>query len=110
MSFVAWYVFKFVQQKSQSVLRIEIAAFIAAYISINVTAFITAVEFGIQPLIATSASGQPLYAPYSLRVAVPVMALEHLLIFGFIEAVVTLFIIRYFIKNNKQTIAAIQVH
>lgn len=110
MSFVAWYVFKFVQQKSQSVLRIEIAAFIAAYISINVTAFITAVEFGIQPLIATSASGQPLYAPYPLRVAVPVMALEHLLIFGFIEAVVTLLIIRYFIKNNKQTIAAIQVH
>jgi cobalt/nickel transport system permease protein len=60
----------------------------------------TAVEIGIQPMIERSAGGQPLYAPLPLSITVPAMALEHLLLFGFIEAAVTALVIKYFQKND----------
>ena len=61
--------------------------------------FTTALMLGIQPMIAHDAAGQPLYAPYPLGVAVPVMAFEHLLVFGFFEAAITALLVRYFQKN-----------
>jgi cobalt/nickel transport system permease protein len=77
-----------------------IAGAIAAYISLNVSALITAVQLGIQPIIERSPSGQPLYSPFPLSIAVPVMAVEHLLLFGFAEAAVTALVIKYFQKND----------
>ena len=77
-----------------------IAGAIAAYVSLNVSAFITAVQLGIQPIIERSPSGQPLYSPFPLSIAVPVMAVEHLLLFGFAEAAVTALVIKYFQKND----------
>ena len=53
-------------------------------------AIVAGVEFGIQPYLAHTAGGQALYAPYKLGVAVPAMALEHLLFFGWVEAIVTM--------------------
>jgi len=77
-----------------------VAGAIAAYLSLNVSAVLTAVQIGIQPLLERSPTGQPLYAPFPLQVAVPAMALEHLLLFGFVEAAVTALVIRYFQKND----------
>jgi cobalt/nickel transport system permease protein len=106
--FVAWYVFKFIAMNKTSTNRLSIAAFIAGYISINVAAIVAGIEFGIQPLIASGADGNPLYAPYPLKVALPAMASEHLLVFGFVEAIVTLLIFRYFYKNNKEFIEVLK--
>jgi len=108
MPFVAWYVFKLVRGASQSLVRISVAAFLSAYVSINITAIITGIEFGIQPLVAKGANGLPLYAPYPLSVAVPIMALEHLLLFGFVEGIVTLLIFRYFFKHNQSIIEVLK--
>ena len=58
--------------------------------AIVAAAIVAGIEFGIQPYLAHTASGQALYAPYRLGVAVPAMALEHLLFFGWIEAIVTM--------------------
>jgi cobalt/nickel transport system permease protein len=77
-----------------------VAAAVAAYVGLNVSALITAVELGIQPILERSADGQPLYAPFPLSVALPAMALEHLLLFGFVEAAVTALVIRYIQKND----------
>lgn len=77
-----------------------IAGAIAAYVSLNVSAFITAVQLGLQPMIERSSSGQPLYSPFPLSIAVPVMVVEHLLLFGFAEAAVTALVIKYFQKND----------
>jgi cobalt/nickel transport system permease protein len=60
---------------------------------------------GIQPLIASDPSGRPLYAPYPLNVAVPVMAFEHLVIFGFVEGVVTALVLRYLLDNYPEMLA-----
>lgn len=82
-----------------------IACAVAAYVSLNVSAVITAVQFGLQPLLERSAAGQPLYAPFPLSVAIPAMALEHLFLFGFVEAAVTTLVIRYFQRNDPAMLA-----
>jgi cobalt/nickel transport system permease protein len=79
-----------------------VAGAIAAYLSLNISALITAIQFGIQPLLEKSPTGQPLYSPFPLRVAVPAMALEHLFLFGIVEAVVTALVIKYFQKNDPE--------
>ena len=105
MPFVAWAVFKLFAGKSASISRLNIASFLAGYVSLNAAALFTAVEFGIQPLIAQGPDGNPLYAPYPLKVAVPAMVLEHLF-FGVVEGLVTLIIFRYFYKNQREMITA----
>jgi cobalt/nickel transport system permease protein len=82
-----------------------IAGAVAAYVSLNVSALLTAVQFGIQPLLERSADGQPLYSPFPLSIALPAMAIEHLLVFGFIEAAVTALVIKYFQKNDPEMLA-----
>ncbi len=104
MPFMAILVYKLIAGKSSSPFRLNIAAFFSGYVSLNIAAIITAVEFGIQPLIASSPEGQALYAPYPLKVAVPAMAIEHLILFGFIEGIVTMLLFSYFFKSNKEII------
>ena len=80
--------------------RIVIAAGIAGYIALNASALLTGVEFGLQPLLHHTAGGQALYCPYGLNVAVPAMAGEHLLIFGWVEAIVTALVVKFLQKQN----------
>ena len=79
-----------------------VAGAVAAYVGLNISALLTAIQLGIQPLIERSPSGQPLYAPFPLSVAIPAMAIEHLFLFGFVEAAVTGLVIRYFQKNEPE--------
>jgi len=79
-----------------------VAGAIAAYISLNISALVTAVQLGIQPLLEKTPSGQPLYSPFPLNVAIPALALEHLFLFGIIEAVVTALVIKYFQKSDPE--------
>jgi len=78
---------------------------VAAYVSLNVSALLTAVQLGLQPLLARTPDGQPLYSPFPISIAVPAIALEHLFLFGFVEAAVTALVIRYFQKNDPEMLA-----
>jgi len=99
MPFTAWIFYKSLcGSENSSVRRKTIAAGIAGYISLNAAAFATSILFGIQPLIASRPDGTPLYSPYPLKVAIPAMMVEHLFIFGFVEAVVTALIVGYLYK------------
>jgi cobalt/nickel transport system permease protein len=103
--FVAWYIYKAIAGSAKTGKRTLWAAFFAGYISLNIAAVITGIEFGIQPLIAAGADGHSLYAPYPLQISIPAMALEHLLLFGFVEGIVTVLIFKYFAKNNQDMVA-----
>lgn len=100
MPFVAWYLFKWIRGKSATSSRVFLAGFVAGYVSLLLAAVLTAVEFGIQPLLAVGEDGRPLYCPYGLSVAIPAMALEHLLLFSVAEGLVTGALVHYFVKND----------
>lgn len=68
---------------------------IGAYVGINVAALVAGVELGLQPLIAHTASGAPLYCPYGLNIAVPAMLAAHLLVAGWVELVFTLLVFQF---------------
>ena len=100
MVFAGYYLYRIISAGSAVTSnRRVVAAAIAGYIALNVAAFVTAVQFGIQPLLHKIPSGQSLYCPYGLNVAIPVMLGEHLLIFGWVEAIVTASVIKYLQKQ-----------
>ena len=106
MSFAAYFIFKLINWNSQKPLRIFIAGFFSGYLSLVLASILTACEFGIQPLIATSADGKALFCPYDLSIAIPAMASGHMLIFGFAEGLITAFIVRYFFKHEPAMVYA----
>jgi len=106
MPFISYWTFRLITGKQKDGPRFYIAAFLAGYVGLSVAAVITGVEFGIQPLIAAGPDGVPLYAPYPLSIAVPAMAIEHLAIFGIIEGLVTAMILKYFMKNESESVFA----
>src|SRR5512143_2540201 len=56
MPFVSYGVFKLLMGRKEGGLRLPLAAFLSGYIGLLAGAFFTAVEFGIQPLIAAGAN------------------------------------------------------
>lgn len=77
---------------------------LGGYIGMNVAAFVTAVQFGIQPLLFRGADGVPLYCPYPLSVAIPAMMIPHLLVAGVIEAAFTALAGAYILKASPGTL------
>jgi len=101
MPFVAFWTFNVMKGSSKSGPRFIAAAFLSGYIGLTAAALSAAFMFGIQPIIASGPDGRPLYAPYPLSIAIPVMALEHLLLFSIVEGVVTVMLMRYFLKHDS---------
>jgi cobalt/nickel transport system permease protein len=108
MPFVSYWVFKLVSGDLKSRRKLYTAAFLSGYIGLTVSAILTGVEFGIQPLIARGADGRPLYAPYPLSIAVPVMALEHMLLFSVVEGLITVLLLKYFLKHEPDLVYALR--
>ncbi len=77
-----------------------IAGAIGGYLGLNAAALTTAVMFGLQPLLAKAPDGRPLYFPYPLEIAVPVMAAQHLFVFGILEGLLTALLIIYFQRSD----------
>ncbi|MBK5211661.1 MAG: cobalt transporter CbiM [Coriobacteriia bacterium] len=105
MPFVGYYLYRLVVGKSGKINRKIAASGVASYVAIVVAAIVAGVEFGIQPLIAHTASGAPLYAPYPLKVAVTAMFTEHLLFFGPVEAIVTMGVVAALAKQESALLA-----
>jgi len=107
MPFVSYWIFKLTKGKTEGGTRLTVAAFLSGWLGLVVAALVTAIEFGIQPLIATGADGRPLYAPYPLSIAVPAMVLEHLFLFGIVEGLVTMLLLKYFLKHERDLVYAL---
>jgi cobalt/nickel transport system permease protein len=105
LPFVGYYLYRLVAGDAPSTSRRVISSGVAAYVAIVAASIGAGFEFGIQPYIAHTASGQALYAPYKLGVAVPAMALEHALFFGWVEAIVTMGVVRVLAKSDPALLA-----
>jgi cobalt/nickel transport system permease protein len=101
MPFVGFYLYRLIAGDAPGRGRRVAAAGIAPSAARGGAPLAAGVEFGLQPLISHTASGQPLYAPYPLSVAVPAMAIEHLLFFGFVEALVTMGIVAVLARQDS---------
>jgi cobalt/nickel transport system permease protein len=108
MPFTAYYIFRLISNNPGKKTRVYFGAFLSGYLSLVMTAILTATEFGIQPLIASTADGKALYCPYDLSIAIPAMAIEHLLLFGIVEGIITATIVSYFLKNETELIYALR--
>jgi len=101
--FAGFYIYKLLGYRAKpGSLRQAIAAGIAGYMGINIAAVCAGVEFGLQPLLHHTAAGQALYCPYGLSVAVPAMAIGHLLVFGWVEALVTAMVLAYISRQMPE--------
>ncbi len=106
LPFTGYYVYKAISfHATPGSKRRVIAAGIAGYVGINIAAFLAGVEFGIQPALHHTVSGQALYCPYGLNVTVPAMLGGHMLVFGFVEAIVTALVIKYLQKHSPELLA-----
>lgn len=86
--------------------RRVLAAGIAGYAAINVSALIAAIEFGLQPLLFHDASGTPLYAPYPLHIAIPAMMIGHLTLAGLAEFVISAGIVAWLQRTDPSLLRA----
>ncbi len=101
LPFVSYYVYKTLSGSASAVSGRRIfASGVAAYLGLNAAAFSTAVQFGIQPILHHTASGQALYSPYGLKVAIVAMMSEHILVFGWVEVLVTALVVKYLQKED----------
>jgi len=95
-SFTAYVVYRTIAAHSNLESRHRVlAAAVAGYVALNASAFVTAVELGIQPMLFHDASGTPLYAPYPLHVAIPAMMIGHLTFAGLAEAAISAGMVSY---------------
>jgi cobalt/nickel transport system permease protein len=93
---VGFAVYRFIGGKSPvKSLRRVTAAGVAGYLGLVVASLCAGIEFGLQPLLHHTASGQALYCPYGIRVAVASMVGGHALVFGWVECVVTAFVVKF---------------
>ncbi len=107
MPFAGWGVYRLIAGSAPAnSRRHSIGGAVAGYLGLNAAAVGTAIMFGIQPLIARGADGRPLYNPFGLEIALPIMAVEHLLVFGFVEAIVTGLVIAYLQRAEPSLIRA----
>lgn len=98
MSFAGYYIYKFIKKRVKTEKGEYYALFIAAYIGLNTAALLTAIEFGIQPMLFRDASNMPLFNPYPLSVSIPAMLIPHLTAAGILEGIITAGVYQ-FIKN-----------
>lgn len=69
------------------------ALFAAGWVSLNTSAFLAAVTLGLQPLLAHTEDGMPLFFPFDLSVTIPAVMLPHAII-GIGEGILTILVYR----------------
>jgi len=101
MPFTGYAVYKLISGNSPvTSFRRVIGAGAAGYIGLAVASLCAGIEFGIQPMLHHTASGQALYCPYGLKVAITSMVGGHVLIFGWVELFVTALVVRFLQKSE----------
>lgn len=104
LPFAGYYLNKFIRERVKSRSGEYAGAIVGSYFGLVFAALLTAVEFGLQPLLFRDAAGQPLYCPYSLSVSIPAMVIPHLLVAGPVEAAFTVLILA-FVKKVSPDLA-----
>lgn len=104
LPFVGYGIFNLLKGKKDSPLK-YVAAGVGSYIGLNLAALLTAIEFGIQPLLFSDAAGNALYCPYGLNISIPAMMIPHLAVAGVVEALFTVAVFAFVNKTSPSLIS-----
>ena len=105
LPFVGHFVYSVISRRVGGLRGELLGAGVGSYVGLNAAALMCAIEFGIQPLLFTDASGAALYCPYPIAVAVPAMMLGHLTVAGMAEVGFTVGILA-FVRNAAPSFGA----
>ena len=83
-------------------------AALGGWLGVTVAAFLTGVEFGLQPIFFHAIDGTPLYAPFPLSVAVPAMVIPHMLVASVVEGLLTALVVVYLQRSNSEILAVVK--
>lgn len=106
LPFVGYGIYRLVKDRVKTAKGETVAVALGAYFGLNAAALCTAIEFGLQPILFRTASGQPLYSPYPLSVSIPAMMIPHLLVAGFVEAAFTVAIVAFVRRTSPDALHA----
>ncbi len=95
LPFVGYAIYDLIRRRVDGERGELLGAAVGSYVGLNCAALLTAIEFGIQPLLFHDAAGNALYCPYPLQVAIPAMMLGHLTVAGLAEAGFTVGILAF---------------
>lgn len=98
MPFSGYYIYSFFAKHRHG----KFGAALGSYLGIVLAALLTGVELGIQPLLFRTATGIPRYFPYGLNVTLPAMTSVHLLVVGFVEALLTVAVYAFVHKTAHE--------
>ncbi len=105
--YVAYAIYRYFSKDTPlTASRRVIGAAIGGWVGVTVGAFLTGVEFGIQPLLFKAANGSPLYAPYPLSVSIPALVIPHMLVASVVEGVLTALVVAYLQRSNVGVLEA----
>ena len=103
MPFIGYAIYRWLSGNAPITSSRRVAAgAIAGYIAINISALLTAIELGIQPIFFRDAAGHALYFPYGLDISIPAMLIGHLTIAGAVEAFATGLVLAWLQRTNPQ--------
>ncbi len=88
-----------------------LGAGIAGYLAINVSALLTALQLGLQPIIHQGQGSTPFF-PFPLRVTLPAILIPHLTIVGVLEGIITMIALRVLQKietAKKKTLGLVVI-
>ncbi|WP_293445149.1 cobalt transporter CbiM [Persephonella sp.] len=101
-SFTAYFSYRFLSGFNRG-----FALFFSGWISAVVSSLVIAVFLGIQPMIAHTPDGKPLFFPFGLEITVPALVLSHMVYFGIVEGVYTFVVVRFIQKTKNQILGEI---
>lgn len=110
MPYVGYSIYTTFIKKKNSIPFKLLSSFVASYISIIFGAISVAILIGIQPILFKDENNLPLYSPFPIKIALPAMLIEHLFLFGFIEGIATVIILKYLLKFEEEGVIELKEH
>jgi len=99
-SFGSYYFYRLLHNRASE----GITLFVSGYGGMVLSSIAVALILGIQPVLFME-DGKAIYFPFGLNVTIPAITGSHMLIFGVIEGLVTVAVVRFF-KKIKRVVSA----
>lgn len=84
-------------------IKVELNYGISTYVSVIAAALLTAILLGIQPYLSHNSIGISDYFPYALNISIPAVLLPHLFVFGIMESVITVSVLKFLYNDLHLT-------